>query len=233
MADAGHCNAEFAGADAAAILQAALTEPRFGRTALVSSFGAESAVLLHLAAEIRRDTPILLVDTGWLFPETLAYAQDLGRLLGLTDVRALTPDPDMLAARDPIRLRWSYDPDGCCGIRKVAPLEHALGDFDTWISGRKAFQSRTRTDLPAFENDATHLKINPLRDWSAVDIQSYAATHSLPPHPLVAEGYRSIGCSPCTSRTLPGEDPRAGRWRGWDKVECGIHKPVEGSDPAF
>ena len=232
-ADAGALNAEFFGAGASTILGAALLETRFARVALVSSFGAESAVLLHLAAQIRRDVPILLVDTGWLFPETLSYVGDLAALFGLTDVRSLSSDPDMLAAKDPNRLRWSYDPDGCCAIRKVEPLDFALTEFDSWISGRKGFQSKTRTHLQAFENGRDHLKINPLHAWTPADIANYAIVHSLPPHPLVSDGYTSIGCSPCTSRTKPGEDPRAGRWRGWDKNECGIHTPVADSDPAF
>lgn len=231
--DAARLNADFAAAAAPALLQAALTDPRFGCVALVSSFGAESAVLLHLAARVRPDVPVLLVDTGWLFPETLHYAQDLGKFLGLTDLRAIRPDVDRLAERDPNRLRWSFDPDGCCAIRKVEPLDAALAGFDSWISGRKGFQSATRSHLPAFEDGGAQLKINPLHRWTAADVAAYAAQHRLPPHPLIADGYSSIGCSPCTSRTRPGEDPRAGRWRGWDKVECGIHKPLPGSDPAF
>ncbi len=231
--DAGLLNMEFAAADAATLLRATLTEERFGSIALVSSFGAESAVLLHLAAQIRRDVPILLVDTGWLFPETRAYAEDLIQLFGLTGFTTLHPDPGMLDAKDPNRLRWSYDPDGCCAIRKVEPLDFALARYDSWISGRKSFQSKSRAHLPAFENIQGQLKINPLHRWTSQHLAAYAATHALPPHPLTADGYTSIGCSPCTSRTRPGEDPRAGRWRGWDKTECGIHKPASDSDPIF
>lgn len=229
-ADAAALNARYAG-DGEAALAAVLTDPAFGRVALVSSFGAESAVLLHLAARVRCDVPVLFVDTGWLFPETLRYAEDLSAHLGLADVRWLRPEPGLLAAADPKRLRWSYDPDGCCAIRKVAPLEAALAGFDLWISGRKAHQSATRRHLPLFEADGARLKLNPLADWSADRLRAHAAAHALPPHPLVADGYPSIGCSPCTSRVQPGEDPRAGRWRGWDKTECGIHRP--GHEPAF
>jgi phosphoadenosine phosphosulfate reductase len=211
-----------------------LTDPAFGTTALVSSFGADSAVLLHLAAEVRRDTPVLFVETGWLFPETLRYAEDLSAWLGLTDVRWLHPDQTELAANDPKRLRWSYDPDGCCAIRKVEPLDTALADIDLWISGRKSHQNRARAQLGLFEPQGSRLKLNPLHDWSSDKLRAYAATHKLPPHPLVADGYPSIGCSPCTSRVQPGEDPRAGRWRGWDKSECGIHTPAgAGDDPVF
>lgn len=231
--DAGALNAEFEGADAGALVRAVLSEERFGRIALVSSFGAESAVLLHLAAQVRRDFSLLLVDTGWLFAETLRYAEDLAAHLGLTGLSIVRADEAMLAAQDPNRLRWSYDPDGCCAIRKVEPLDFALNGYDGWISGRKSFQSNMRAALPAFELSNGLLKINPLHQWSSEDLMQHMATHALPPHPLVADGYSSIGCSPCTSRTLPGEDPRAGRWRGWDKSECGIHKAPPGSDPVF
>ncbi|MGL6042609.1 MAG: phosphoadenylyl-sulfate reductase, partial [Sandaracinobacteroides sp.] len=221
-ADAGRLSSHYEGRAEAALADV-LGDPAFGAAAIVSSFGADSAVLLHLAAGLRRDTPILFVETGWLFPETLRYAEDLSAWLGLTDVRWLHPDPAVLAARDPKRLRWSYDPDGCCDLRKVQPLDAALAPFDIWVSGRKSHQNRARARLTLFEAEGTRLKLNPLHDWTSHKLQGYAATHKLPPHPLVADGYPSIGCSPCTSRVQPGEDPRAGRWRGWDKSECGIH----------
>lgn len=210
-----------------------LTSPAFGRVALVSSFGADSAALLHMAAQIRPDVPVLFVETGWLFPETLRYSEDLSAHLGLKDVRWLRPNQAALDAKDAKRLRWSYDPDGCCDLRKVQPLDAGLADFDLWISGRKSHQNRARATLTLFERDAARLKLNPMHDWTGADIAAYAVTHKLPPHPLVADGYPSIGCSPCTSRVQPGEDPRAGRWRGWDKSECGIHKPADDSEPVF
>lgn len=226
-------NARFEGQSENA-LAAVLTDPSFGAAALVSSFGADSAVLLHMAAAIRKDVPVLFVETGWLFPETLRYVEDLSAWLGLKDVRWLRPEGGGLEARDPKRLRWSFDPDGCCELRKVAPLDLALDGFDLWVSGRKSHQSGARSALTLFERDGDRLKLNPLHDWSAEQLVSYAVRNSLPPHPLVKEGYPSIGCSPCTSRVQPGEDPRAGRWRGWDKSECGIHKAVPaGSEPAF
>jgi len=175
--------------------------------------------------------PVLFVETGWLFAETLAYADALAAALKLSDVRWLKPDQATLAERDPRRLRWSFDPDGCCDLRKVQPLDAALADFDGWISGRKSHQNRARATLQLFEPQGGRLKLNPLHAWNRQDLAAYAAAHALPPHPLVADGYPSIGCSPCTSRVQPGEDPRAGRWRGWDKSECGIHTP--GSEPAF
>ncbi|MGQ5702765.1 phosphoadenylyl-sulfate reductase [Sandaracinobacteroides sp. A072] len=232
--DAPRLAARHAGQPTERLLADILTDRSFGRIAIVSSFGAESAVLLHLVAQVRRDIPVLFVETGWLFPETLAYAEALAAHLRLTDVRWLRPDPARLAEADPRRLRWSWDPDGCCEIRKVQPLDAALQGFDLWLSGRKSHQSSTRAALPLLEADGPRLKLNPLHDWTAERLAAHAAAHALPPHPLVADGYPSIGCSPCTSRVRPGEDPRAGRWRGWDKTECGIHKPAgPDSDPVF
>ena len=231
-ADAEQLNQIYAGRPLEA-LRDVLTDPAFGPAAIVSSFGADSAVLLHLAAGITPAVPVLFVETGWLFSETLAYAEALAAHLRLRDVRWLQPDAAEIALKDPKRLRWSYDPDGCCAVRKVAPLDAALAGFAISVSGRKRHQAATRANLQLFEADGPRLKLNPLLDWSAADIAAHAAAHALPPHPLVAEGYPSIGCSPCTSRVQPGEDPRAGRWRGWDKVECGIHSVDPTDDPAF
>jgi phosphoadenosine phosphosulfate reductase len=227
--DAARLNARFRDADAQAVLAGVLRERLAGEVALVSSFGAESAVLLHMVARIAPATPVLFLETGKHFPETLAYRDFLVERLGLTNLINLTPDAAVLQEKDENGLRWSWDPDGCCEIRKVIPLANALAGFDASISGRKGFQAKTRTGLPHFELDRTdaagRLKVNPLADWDAARIAAYIAEHDLPAHPLVAQGYPSIGCSPCTSKVAPGEDPRAGRWRGWDKVECGIHVP--------
>ena len=230
-ADAIRLNRMFRGADTTAVLDAVLKDRIAGDVAVVSSFGAESVVLLHLIAGVDPATPVLFLDTGKHFPETLAYRDEVLARLGLTNLQVLAPDPAELAARDESGLRWSYDPDGCCEIRKVRPLEKALARFDGSITGRKAFQSSTRANLPRFEVDTSdalaRLKINPLIDWQAADLTAYVAAHDLPPHPLVADGYPSIGCSPCTSKVAAGEDPRSGRWKGWDKTECGIHSPVQ------
>ena len=228
-ADAVRLNRLYRGNDTLEMLTSVLKDGLAGEVAVVSSFGAESAVLLHLVSRIDPAIPVLFLETGKHFPETLAYRDMLAKLLGLTGLRNLIPAPAAIAAKDQSGLRWSYDPDGCCEIRKVQPLARALGTFDATITGRKAFQSSTRAALPRFEIDSSdamgRLKINPLIDWSAEMIAAYIAEHNLPAHPLVAEGYPSIGCSPCTSRVAQGEDPRAGRWRGWEKVECGIHVP--------
>ena len=228
-ADAERLNAQVRDQPTAEWLGAVLRERLAGEIAVVSSFGAESAVLLHMVAQIDPATPVLFLDTGKHFSETLAYRDLLVDRLGLTGLRVLTPDAELLAKRDASGLRWSYDPDGCCEIRKVAPLARALEQFDASLTGRKAFQAATRANLPRFELDTSdalgRLKVNPLIDWTAEDVTAYFAAHNLPPHPLVAEGYPSIGCSPCTSKVAPGEDPRSGRWKGWDKTECGIHVP--------
>ncbi len=231
-ADVAALNARFAGATTRDMLAAVIREGLAGRIAAVSSFGAESAVLLHLIASVDPSVPVLFLETGKHFPETLAYRDALAARLGLSDLRSLTPDAALLAARDATGLRWSYDPDGCCEIRKVQPLARALAAFDASFTGRKGFQSATRAGLPTFELDtsdaAGRLKVNPLADWSSDQIASYFAASGLPAHPLVAQGYPSIGCSPCTTRVEQGEDPRSGRWKGWDKTECGIH--VDGAD---
>lgn len=239
--DAIRLNQMFRGRDTAEMLDLVIRENMLGDAAIVSSFGAESAVLLHLIGCIQPDIPVIFLDTGKHFPETLAYRDTLIAAIGLTNVINVTPDPALLASRDATDLRWSYDPDGCCDIRKVIPLKRALARFDAQYTGRKGFQSATRTDLPRFEVEAGRLKVNPLADWDKARIDAYMAAHALPVHPLVAQGYPSIGCAPCTSRVQPGEDPRSGRWRGWDKVECGLHgeitplplNPDGSEDPVF
>ncbi|MEM7547328.1 MAG: phosphoadenylyl-sulfate reductase [Pseudomonadota bacterium] len=222
--------------DAEEMLYEALTRDLKDRVALVSSFGAESVALIHLVAKVAADTPVIFLDTEMLFPETLAYQARLARELGLTDMRIIRPDPGAAQLDDPARTLHQRDTDACCHLRKVAPLARALDGFDGWITGRKRFQGATRAALSPVEVDeAGRLKLNPLADWDAQRIRAYMKTHDLPPHPLVAQGYPSIGCAPCTSRAAPGEDPRAGRWRGEAKAECGIHfvdgKPVRGNQP--
>jgi phosphoadenosine phosphosulfate reductase len=175
-------------------------------------------VLLHLAGSIDPAIDVIFVDTGKHFPETLAYRDTLIERIGLTGVRSVTPDAALIAARDDKGLRWSYDPDGCCDIRKVQPLKKALDGVSAWISGRKGFQAATRRALPLFEIEDGRLKVNPLAGWSKADLDTYFRAHDLPRHPLESQGYPSIGCMPCTSPVGVGEDPRAGRWRGWDKT---------------
>ncbi len=226
-ADAVRLNRLFRGTETSEMLETVLKEGMVGDIAIVSSFGAESAVLLHLVSRVDANVPVLFLDTGKHFPETLDYRDLLVKQLGLTNLINLVPDAEELAKKDENGLRWSYDPDGCCEIRKVKPLEKALLGYDASFSGRKAFQASTRATLPRFEVDTTdaqgRLKVNPLIDWSPERIAAYIAEHDLPSHPLVSQGYPSIGCMPCTSKVAEGEDPRSGRWRGWNKTECGIH----------
>ncbi|MCX2724060.1 phosphoadenylyl-sulfate reductase [Roseibium salinum] len=230
QAEVAALNAQYEDATAQEILTAAIRDQFAGGIAMVSSFGADSAVLLHMVAQVDPSTPVLFIDTVKLFPATLIYRDELIERLGLTNVRTQKPDGEDLARNDPAGMLWMNDTDTCCHIRKVLPLERALDGFDAWISGRKRFQSATRATLEFFEIDAGRVKVNPLANWTPADILDYARTHDLPPHPLVAQGYPSIGCLPCTSKVAPGEDPRAGRWRGQDKTECGIHWPTHGKE---
>ena len=229
QADADALNARFAGVDAGTMLRELFAEGSLGRVAVVSSFGTESAVLLHLVAQADPTIPVIFVDTQKMFEETLAYRATLTERFGLVNSSVVRPDAAVLAAKDENGLRWSWDPDGCCEIRKVEPLRRAKQGLDAWISGRKAFQSVTRQNLPRFEIEDGRLKVNPLGDWTKDDLDAYFAQADLPRHPLEAQGYLSVGCQPCTSTVAPGEDPRAGRWRGWDKTECGIHGPADAS----
>ncbi len=189
--------------------------------ALVSSFGAESVVLLHLAAMINRDVPVIFIDTEMLFAETLVYQQEVAERLRLRNVRIIRADDS--EARDPSRSMHKRNVDACCAMRKVAPLRRALADHSGWINGRKRYQSGTRANLEFFEVETGKIKVNPLARWAQQDIRDYMDENRLPRHPLVAQGYPSIGCAPCTSKVETGEDPRSGRWRDQDKDECGIH----------
>lgn len=209
-------------------LMAAAIAAFAGRIALVSSFGAESAVLLRMAADIDPALPVIFLDTGKLFGETLRYRDELVRRLGLRDVRTVTPSVRRLAAEDPDGTLWRSDPDRCCALRKVEPLLGALAGFAAWINGRKRSHGALRAALPAIEAADGRVKFNPLHAWSHDEVAAYLAARRLPPHPLSGAGYASIGCRPCTAPIAPGEDRRAGRWRGRAKTECGIHLPPRG-----
>jgi len=208
-------------------LRRAITQDFPGRIAVVSSFGAESAVLLALVADIDPATPVLFVDTKQHFPETLAYRDELTRFLGLTNVRSIGPTDAEIAANDPPGELWRYDPDACCRLRKVTPLDRALAPFDAWVTGRKRHQALTRVALPVTEQADGHTKINPLADWTAEQIEAEMVRRGLPRHALSLMGYPSIGCATCTRAVASGEDPRSGRWFGTGKVECGIHRLPE------
>jgi phosphoadenosine phosphosulfate reductase len=206
---------------------AAMIQDRFaGKVALVSSFGTESAILLHMIAEIDKATPVIFLDTGKLFAETLAYRDELVAKLGLTDVRSVRPSGAQLAAYDPEGKLWQRDPDLCCSIRKTNPLDEALEGFEAWITGRKRSQGGSRAEMEMVDTGPDgRITINPLAFWDETQIEDYFTRHDLPRHPLQAQGYASIGCATCTQRVQAGEDKRAGRWAGLDKTECGIHMP--------
>lgn len=217
-------NERFAQATPLEILNAAIHELFPKRIALVSSFGAESALLLHFLAEIDATTPVLFLDTGKHFDETLMYRDILVGRFEFTDLRSIEPDTAAIARHDPDGTLWSTNPDLCCQLRKVDPLERALAPFEAWITGRKRYQNKLRASLPIFESLAGRVKVNPFAHLSAADIEAAFRQFKLPQHPLVYDGFKSIGCKPCTIRVADGEDARSGRWAGLEKIECGIHR---------
>ena len=209
---------------ASEVLRRAVNDPDLGRVALVSSFGAESVVLLHMVSVVAPGLPVLFIDTQMLFPETLDYQREVAAQLGLTNVQVIRASQQEIALTDPDGTLHKTSPDACCNLRKTVPLERVLSGYDAWITGRKRFQGGERSVLEFFEPEPpTRLRVNPLSHWRAEDVQEYMVENNLPRHPLVAKGYPSIGCAPCTSPVKPGEDQRAGRWRGSEKTECGIH----------
>ncbi len=216
------------GLGADGLLAYALKEAYPKKIAVVSSFAAESVVLLHLVAAIDPETPILFLNTGKLFGETLRYRDRLQDVLGLTDIRAIGPHPMMRERHDPEGTLWSRDPDACCHFRKTVPLARALGSFDALITGRKRFQTAMRAAMEKVELVDGRVRFNPLIDWSLEELNRYVEQHGLPKHPLVHDGYPPIGCMPCPRRVAAGESYRAGRWAGRDKDECGMHIGVDG-----
>jgi phosphoadenosine phosphosulfate reductase len=223
LSQAGALDRALRTASPGAVIEAALKTIGRERLALVSSFGTESAALLKVMADVDPAIPVIFLDTGWLFEETLAYRDTLIAALGLRDVRSIKPLEETLSREDPDRELWFSNPDACCRIRKVEPLARALKPFSAWINGRKRFQGGVRADIAVVEQDGARLKFNPFANVSRAEIEAIYQTAKLPPHPLVASGFMSVGCMPCTSRTSADEDARAGRWRGRPKTECGIH----------
>jgi phosphoadenosine phosphosulfate reductase len=207
------------------IIERAVERYFVGEIAAVTSFGADSAVLLHMIAEVDRNLPVIFLDTGKHFEETLQYRDALAADLGLTDVRVITPLEAALNRDDPDGTLHSRDTDTCCAIRKVEPMARGVEPFRAWFTGRKRFQASTRTSLPVFEAIGPRARINPLARWTTSDLADYMRAHDLRENPLVAYGYLSIGCFPCTQPVKSGEDARSGRWAGEAKTECGIHLP--------
>lgn len=209
-----------------ALLDAMIRKEFAGEIALVSSFGTEAAVLLHMVAAVDPKTPVIFLDTGKLFGETRRYRDELVARLRLKDVRIVMPDAAELAKRDGDGTLWFTNPDACCRLRKVEPLARALEGFAAWINGRKRYQGDLRSLIPTVEAAEGRVKINPLAQWTRAEVDAYFERHELPHHPLQADGFQSVGCIPCSERSRPDEDARAGRWRGLDKTECGIHLPA-------
>ncbi len=216
-------NATYETKTAQEIIESALTLDIFSRPAIVTSFGAEAVVLLHIVSKIKPDIPIIFIDTGKIFGETLRYRDRLQHVLGLEDVRTVGPRQAEIDIHDPMGVLNQESPDHCCDIRKSRVLARAIRPFDSWINGRKRFQSRARSELKILERDGERMKLTPLANWSSRDLKNYIIEHSLPMHPLVKQGYLSIGCFPCTSKVSNSDDARSGRWAGKDKSECGIH----------
>ena len=221
-----HLNKALETASPAKVIETAIEMVPAGRLAIVSSFGTESAALLKFVADVDPGLPVLFIDTGMLFEETLDYRDRLIDFFGLTDVRSLKPQIELVARRDPDRDLWLRDSDSCCHIRKVRPLSDALGAFDGWINGRKRFHGDARAAIQHVEADGRLLKFNPLAALSRKDIDAVFEADGVPRHPLESKGFSSVGCMPCTSRTREGEAPRAGRWRNQNRSECGIHQIV-------
>ncbi|MGF1463753.1 MAG: phosphoadenylyl-sulfate reductase [Maricaulaceae bacterium] len=225
-------NARLRGLPAEDILRTAILEAFRGEIALVSSFGTEAAVMLHMVSLIDRTIPLVFLDTGMHFPQTLDYRDELIQRLGLSDVRSIEPNPEERAEKDPKNMLWKTDPDACCGFRKVTPLDSALAPFSAWITGRKRFHGGSRGRLAPIEFNAGQVKVNPLIEWDPERIDAYFTAFNLPRHPMMEMGYRSIGCWPCTQPSKDGEGVRSGRWQGQQKTECGIHKSPAFSDGA-
>ena len=210
---------------------AASVVPRF---VLTSSFGAESAVLLHMAHSVAPEVPVLFLDTGYHFDETLRFRRELAAELGLT-VLDLRPDQSVAqqdASHGPAL--HDRDPDRCCQLRKTVPLRRALASFDGWATGVRRSQTPERAATPVVEarshDERWLVKVAPLAAWTDDDVDRYLRQHDLPQHPLVAEGFPSIGCAPCTSRVTAGENPRAGRWASFEgRTECGLHLADDGA----
>ncbi|MDB5505447.1 MAG: phosphoadenosine phosphosulfate reductase [Devosia sp.] len=223
-------NGMFDEMDAIGVLRQAVEDILPGDIAIVSSFGADSSVLLHLVAQVDKALPVYFLETGKHFAQTLDYVETLRERLGLSNVITLRPNPKDVARFDPNGNLWETDPDSCCHIRKTEPLDPAVAQFGGWVTGRKRYQTVERGVLPHFElTSDDRIKVNPLAYFSDADVNAYKLKHNLPEHPLFDMGFKSIGCAPCTSAVAEGEDPRSGRWRGLNKKECGIHFDFNGA----
>jgi len=223
-ADIAALNARYRAMDAQDIIADALTRIWPGRIAMMSSFGAEAAVGLHMIAQVAPDTPVLFLDTGRLFAQTEQYQRELADTLGLTRIEIIHPSAREVADEDADGKLWSRNADACCDLRKVRPLDRAVAGYDALFTGRKRFHGGDRLQLPVVERVNGSIRVNPLASWSAEAIQTYFQRYDLPRHPLTEMGYASIGCWTCTA-PAQDDDIRSGRWAGQSKTECGIHRP--------
>lgn len=214
--------------DGRELIEALAVKELPGRVALVSSFGTEAAVLLHKVSTIDKNLPVIFIDTGKLFEKTYQYRDQLVDLLGLTNVQTIKPSVLDIDREDKEGNLYKINPDTCCHIRKVKPLDKALEGYYGWISGRKRFHGGMRTNLPTIEISDGRIKINPLAMWPMKKIHDYYKEHNLPLHPLQEDGYLSVGCETCTAKPIAGQDSRSGRWAGQGKTECGIHLGADG-----
>ncbi|MGH2693852.1 MAG: phosphoadenylyl-sulfate reductase [Actinomycetota bacterium] len=197
--------------------------------AVATSFQSSGLAILHMLTDVRRDVPVLFLDTGFHFPETLEFRD---RIVEMWDLNLVVLTGEHATPRRQAEIHgpelYRREPDRCCFINKVEPLQRALEGFDGWISGLRRDQSPLRADTPLVEaqllpSGKEVLKIHPLAPWTKLDVDEYLEHHSIPTHPLIDQGFASIGCWPCTRAVRAGEDERAGRWDGFGKAECGIH----------
>tara|TARA_Y100000589_G_scaffold284108_1_gene282742 strand:- start:158 stop:850 length:693 start_codon:yes stop_codon:yes gene_type:complete len=193
------------------------------RIVYVSSFGTESAVILHIISKIDKNFPIILLNTNFLFDQTLNYKNKLINLFKFENFLEVLPNNSDLKKFDPKNTLWQKDVEKCCNLRKVKPLDRILKNYDAWISGRKTYQGGERKDLRPFESNNGKIVVNPLANFGQKSVFQYFKNYNLPKHPLLEEGYFSIGCTHCTHKSSDVKDPRSGRWASNKKTECGIH----------
>ena len=216
-------NTSFEGASAYFLLEHALTFEFPNNIALVSSFGTEAAILLHMVSRIKPETDVVFIDTLKLFTLTHKYRDHLIESFGLKNVKTFKPNPEQIRKHDPDGNLWESDTDKCCQIRKVETNEAALKPYESWITGRKRYHGGSRLHMKKFEWIDGVIKINPLANWKMRDIQHYFDANNIPRHPLYERGFLSVGCHHCSMPSTDPNDPRSGRWQGKDKTECGIH----------
>ena len=217
-------NLRFQEQEANEILYESINKFFLKKIVYVCSFGAESAVILHLISNISKDFPIIFLNTGKLFDETLNYRNDLIKLFNLTNIIEIYPEKFDLTKHDANEVLWKADHNKCCEIRKVNPLKKALKPYTTWISGRKGYHSNERREKKVLEIVNSKFVLSPLINWSQNKITEYFESFNIPKHPLYKKGYLSIGCRNCTVTSSDSNNVRSGRWSNTKKTECGIHK---------